>query len=70
MHRHRDDHERIDFFFSAKTWKGDLVNAEPNKCDQIAWFPIEKLPENTIPYIRTAIEKWSDGNFYSKFTEV
>jgi ADP-ribose pyrophosphatase YjhB (NUDIX family) len=69
MHRHCDNHERIDFFFSSKKWTGDLINAEPDKCDQLKWFPIEKLPKNTIPYIRTAIEKWNNGNFYSEFTE-
>lgn len=70
MHRHRDDHERIDFFFATEKWSGDLVNAEPNKCDQLDWFPIKKLPENTIPYIRTAIEKWNGGKFYSEFSEL
>lgn len=70
MHRHCDNHARIDFFFSTRTWNGDLVNVEPNKCDEIKWFPIEKLPPNTIPYICTAIEKWHGGNFYSEFTEI
>lgn len=69
MHRKCDDHTRAEFFFSAKEWKGELINAEPDKCDQIAWFPFDELPENTIPYIRTAIEKWHAGNFYSEFTE-
>jgi len=70
MHRQCDNHTRTEFFFVAKTWKGDLTNTEPEKCDQISWFPIDKLPENTIPYIRTAIEKWRAGIFYSEFTEV
>jgi len=69
MHRHCGDHERTDFFFSTKKWDGDLVNCEPEKCDQIEWFPIENLPENTVPYIREAIKSWHSGNFYSEFNE-
>jgi len=69
MHRHCDNHARIDFFFSAKTWTGDLINTEPNKCDQIEWFSIDNLPEKTIPYVREAIEKWNSGKFYSEYTE-
>ena len=49
MHRKAMD-ERIDFFLSADTWEGEIVNAEPTKCDEVAWFDLDKLPVNTIPY--------------------
>jgi 8-oxo-dGTP diphosphatase len=32
MHR-RSDVESIDFFLVASTWTGEIVNAEPHKCD-------------------------------------
>ena len=55
MHRKEDD-ERIDFFLVVEDWQGDLINAEPDKCDDIQWFPIDNLPDNTIPYVRFGIE--------------
>lgn len=66
MHRHCPDHERVDFFFVAKKWQGELRNAEPEKCDDIRWFDFDKLPPDTIPYIRTAIEHYRAGKFFSE----
>ena len=59
MHRKSDD-ERIDFFFIADSWEGEITNMEPQKCDDLSWFDINKLPSNTIPYIKRAI-----GNYIS-----
>ncbi len=66
MHRRGED-ERVDFFFEPALWSGELHNAEPDKCDDLSWFPIDQLPENTIPYIRQAIEAWQKGSVYSEF---
>lgn len=69
MYRHCGDHERIDFFFEAKSWKGELASLEPNRCDELRWCPIDELPENTVPYIRAALERYNNGQIYSEFTE-
>jgi len=69
MHRHCGDHECIEMFFMAKKWDGELINAEPNKCDEIRWVKVDDLPKNTIPYIRMAIEKISQNILYSEFLE-
>src|SRR5579864_2093242 len=49
MHRKAMD-ERVDFFLVADRWEGEIVNAEPTKCDDVAWFYLDKLPVNTILY--------------------
>lgn len=67
MHRKSVHTERIDTFFIAEEWTGELKNMEPNKCDDLSWFHLDKLPENTIPYIRQALECIRDGKFYSEF---
>jgi hypothetical protein len=67
MHRWCGDHERLDFFFTVEKWSGEVRNMEPGKCDDLSWFPLEKLPENTIPYIRHAIECFSKKVSYSEF---
>jgi 8-oxo-dGTP pyrophosphatase MutT (NUDIX family) len=54
MHRNEGE-ERVDFFVRVPAWRGEPVNAEPGKCDELRWCNVEALPENTIPYIRRAI---------------
>jgi 8-oxo-dGTP diphosphatase len=67
MHRWCGDHERIDFFFLVNNWNGDPKNMEPEKCDDLSWFPLDQLPDNTIPYIRQAIECHLKGIRYCEF---
>jgi len=55
MHRREGD-EAIDFFLQASAWKGEPTNTEPQKCDDLRWVSLQALPENTIPYVRRAIE--------------
>lgn len=59
--------ERIDVFLKTKKYKGAIKNMEPHKCDDLSWFPINELPENTIIYIKFAIEKIKSKIFYSQF---
>lgn len=66
MHRKVPDAERIDVFIGADKWKGEIKNMEPNKCDDLSWFSLDKLPENTIPYIRQAINNIKKGILYSE----
>jgi 8-oxo-dGTP diphosphatase len=58
MHRRADDGERIDFFLTATRWSGAITNAEPHKCDELAWFPLDALPANVIPYVRHALDNY------------
>lgn len=66
MHRKHLD-IRMDFFFTAKTGDQKPVNKEPKKCDDLRWFSLKRLPENTIPYIRHAIKCYQKKIFYSEF---
>ena len=66
MHRKHFD-IRMDFFFTTNKKGLKPKNIEPQKSDDVAWFPVNKLPVNTIPYIRAAIKNFQLGNFYSEF---
>ena len=66
MNRKSND-ERVDFFMAVRQWSGEVVNMEPDKCDDLSWHPIASLPENTVPYVRRGIECFQNGIFYSEF---
>lgn len=69
MHRMNEyqDRESIDTFFIAEHWTGIPKNMEPEKCDDLSWFPVSDLPKNTIPYIKEAIRNSLQGVLYSEF---
>ncbi len=58
---------RIDVFFTAEKWEGNIEIKESNKCDDLSWFDLGNLPENIIPYIRQAIDCIKNKVFYSEF---
>lgn len=65
MHRKYED-IRLDFFFVAKNYSGTPTNCELEKCDDVTWFPLNKLPTNTIVYLRQAIENYLKNISYSE----
>ena len=67
MHRNSDDSVRVDVFFTAGQWTGTLENREPEKCSDLSWFPLDHLPENTIPYIKEALTSIQEGRAYSEY---
>lgn len=47
--------ERIDFYFKATGFFGTIRNCEPHKCDDIAWFDADRLPESIVPRVAVAL---------------
>ena len=58
---------QIDVFFRADQWEGTIVNNEPDKCDELKFFPIKALPEATVPCIAHAIQCIQNNAFFSEF---
>lgn len=56
----------VDFFFVAKKWRGEPAITEPDKCDDMNWFPLDDLPKNIVPSVRAAIESFQKGVFFSE----
>ena len=52
MHRQCDDHERVDFFFMCKELEGEPTNAEPHKCSELVWAPLDNIPDDVIDYYK------------------
>ncbi|WP_236838585.1 NUDIX hydrolase [Caldalkalibacillus salinus] len=66
MHRQSTD-ERIDFFLTCHEWNGNVTNMEPHKCDELAWYPIDGLPSNIIPYVQRAIHNYQSGEWFDSY---
>lgn len=58
--------DRADYFFAAKEWVGEPRICEPDKCDDLRWFPADALPEKTIPYIRQVLQNIQAGLPYAE----
>lgn len=59
--------ERIDLFYELREWKEQIVNAEPEKCDDLSWFDINNLPDNMLPFIRRVLTDIVAGISYSEY---
>lgn len=69
MHRLslKENTSRVDVFFAASSWMGDIENLEPDKCSELAWFEFDDFPANTVPCVRQAILAFSNKSFYSEY---
>jgi 8-oxo-dGTP diphosphatase len=56
--RHADPiDERVDFFFSCRSWTGEPRIVEPEKCAALEWFPLDALPEPVVPHERFVLQR-------------
>ncbi|WP_182525815.1 NUDIX hydrolase [Nocardioides dongkuii] len=53
--------ERIDFFFTARSWTGEPRIVEPAKCADLRWCPLDDLPEPVVPHERVVLEALRTG---------
>jgi ADP-ribose pyrophosphatase YjhB (NUDIX family) len=64
---HRADRgERVSFFFTATRWQGEVRNMEPHKASELRWVSLDALPDDMVPYVRQAIERWRRGELYGE----
>jgi len=66
MTHHNSDKEYVYVVFAADNWQGEPTNMEPEKCDDLAWFPIDELPENTTEGVQKAIKNFREGVHYDE----
>ncbi|WP_199440905.1 NUDIX hydrolase [Umezawaea beigongshangensis] len=41
---------RLGLFFACERWSGEPANREPDKCSEVAWFPLSALPSPLLEY--------------------
>ncbi|MBC9734400.1 NUDIX domain-containing protein [Nocardioides sp. zg-578] len=42
--------ERVDFFFTARTWTGEPRVVEQDKAADLRWWPLDALPDPVVPH--------------------
>jgi 8-oxo-dGTP diphosphatase len=53
--------ERIDFFFTARSWSGEPRIVEPAKAAALEWFALDGLPHPVVPHERFVLERLGTG---------
>lgn len=53
--------ERVGLFFAATRWRGEPYNAEPHRCSELGWWPLDKLPHDMVGYPDAALAHIRDG---------
>jgi 8-oxo-dGTP pyrophosphatase MutT (NUDIX family) len=52
---------RLGLFFEARTWAGEPVNREPDKCSELGWFDLDALPDDLIDYPAAGLAGYAEG---------
>jgi len=67
LDRDKTGQERLDIFFELREWQGEIKNMESDKCADLSWFPINKLPPDILPFIGLVIKDISSSVMYSEY---
>jgi 8-oxo-dGTP diphosphatase len=68
--RHADPiDERVDFFFTARSWSGEPRIVEPEKAADLRWCALDALPEPVVPHELAVLDTFRTGTAtaYSTF---
>ena len=61
---HPYQEEYMNIFFSTKKFEGTPQIIEKEKCDDLRWFNLNNLPDNTIERIKQVIKCMENGIIY------
>ena len=67
MHVWTENRSWIGHYFICREWSGVPFLAEPDKHAEVSWKNMSDLPEETIPYVRQAIEAINADECYSEY---
>ena len=58
-----------DIYFIVNKYTGAPTIMEPDKCSELGWFDIDRLPPDIIECRRTVIHEYKKGNYYGEIIE-
>ena len=56
--------ERVDFFFTARSWTGEPRIVEPDKCAELRWCTLAELPTPVVPHEAFALSRLGTAERY------
>ncbi|MBC2931541.1 NUDIX domain-containing protein [Nocardioides sp. zg-1228] len=59
--------ERVDWFFTSRSWTGEPRIVEPEKCAEQRWCRLDDLPEPMVPHEAHALAHLFSGVGYLTF---
>lgn len=66
MHNNTDS-QYINFFLVPKHWEGEPNNCEPQRCDDLSWFPLSDIPNNTLYFLKEFLKLYNENIIFSEF---
>lgn len=67
MHNMTHGEEWVGTFFVTHKWRGTPKVHEPEKHNEVRWVDLDKLPQNTIHYVKQAITAYKNKQVYSEY---
>ncbi|WP_406493030.1 trifunctional class I SAM-dependent methyltransferase/NUDIX hydrolase/VOC family protein [Streptomyces sp. NBC_00846] len=65
QHRGPGGNPRTGWFFEAEYDPGRPPrNCEPDKCSELAWFPLDALPDDIVAYFRAGLDGYRAGEHF------
>lgn len=69
QHNFTHGDEWVGMYFEVASYQGEPSIGEPHKHGDIGWFSLNSLPENTIPYVRIALDGVARKSAFSSYSD-
>lgn len=69
QHNFTHGDEWIGLYFEAKAVDGEARIGEPHKHGDLRWFNVHDLPQNTVPYVRQALNRMLASESFSVYSD-
>jgi len=64
-----DGQQGVDFIMVCRDFAGEPRIAEPDRFDDVGFFPVGALPGRTVPYVERALAMERRGEWFFEFVE-
>lgn len=60
----------VDFYWLCTDWQGTLTNIEPEKCGELAFYPLDNLPSAMSPNLVQVLQQIKTGGSFSEHIKI
>ena len=65
----KDGHHFVDISFTADLISGEPAAQEPDRIEEIGWFPLDNLPSPLFPPVQAVFDAIKTGEHYFEMKE-